>query len=628
MGKLIQAWKNLTATARTAFILIALFLLVGMGTLGSVQSVGSAVELNPDVTIVFQLDRTEEQNSLQQIYINVGTVYTEAGENASIRMRYANSTASFYSNGMGLFYVENVLPEQVEEGQTAKTAHKDALFQWIAPYDLSTRSNPLDLTSYVYYELSVTNCHLLINEVVFVADDGEVVPAKVDAVRTRGIEAEQVEGLIDAQSVPSISQSSFFRYGQEEVYSMMTIAEMYRGKSFAEGSTYRIDGVNGALGYSFLALSTAVFGMSPFGLRFFPMLASFGVLVLGYLLCKRLFADERASLAFVLLYILAGAPLSLGHLGTPLMIGAFFLVLSYFTAHTFYSRGLKRASVSAGGSLVASGLSAAAAICINGALAIPALGTVALFVLGMVRQHQAKKYRISKASVEEANTISSQFRYKDRLALTLFPAALLVGAFLLSLLALLPVYYPYVKAYDNAATPTLTLFELLWRSFTGGFIGTNAVSSSQSGWNYLYRLFTGNGEKYAVTLATFGTISGAFALAGILFAVVRLIKVLVMREKGKETRKLVRSLAIPLAGVGLSLIAAIFASQTVLFLAIAYACGYLLAGGALSVLGEKSTLAKVLFFVGLGLLLVQFFLLVPFVFSIPLPAAWQTALFF
>ncbi len=617
MKSIGQFWKKMSAYARAVLFLALAFLLVGMGTLGSFQSTGKAYELKKGAAIVYKLTKTEEQKSLKAVYCNFGTPYCGTEEFASVRLRYASQTGTTYSS-LGTAKLAHVNCN--EEG-----AQKDALFQWSQLFDLSKRT--LNLSSYIYFEISTVTCNLLINEIVFVADDGTVIAAEIDKDRSKEVSVSLAANTLDKQYLPKISQSSFFRYGEREVYAKMTLAEMWQGEQYGENNTYAIDKVNGGLGYSFLALSTLVFGNSPFGLRFFPMLASFGVLCVGYLLVKRLFASDRAGFLFVLLYTTCGASFSLGRLGTPLMLGIFFVILSYYAVHRFYAQGMKGARLRDGSPLLVAGLSSAAAIAVNSVLCVPVVATVGLFIAGMVRQRKAKAYYLAKTKETEKSAIQTQFSYKNRIAITLFTASLLMGGFLLCLLFLLPVYYPYVKVFDRASAPTLTLFALLGKSLAGGFVGSNPVLNGQSQWHYLYRLFTGGGEKYAVTLATFGGIGFLCSVAGALFAIVRLIVLVARKERGKEARRRVRTLALPLIAVAVCILPVIFVADKLTMLALMHISGMLLAvAGFESV--KEGRVKKVLFIVGICLLSVQLALLVPFVFSIPLPAAWQTALFF
>ncbi len=613
MANFTKWYQRFSVCARAFFFVALIFLLVGLGTAGSAQATGNAFELEKGAAVVVRLDKTASQSSLKQIYLNVGTIYNGVGNTATVKISRSTQGGSGYSS-LGDVKLDNLF-------STDESAQKGVSFNWLAPYDLSEKSSN-SLSSYKYFKLTAETCNLLVNEIVFVADDGSIVPAVIDKEYSENVNATLAASLLDAQAIPSLVQSSFFRYGQEEAYTLTTVMEMRAGKQFGKGNDYFIDVTYGALGTDILALGTLIFGVSPFGLRFFPTLASFGVLVLGYFFAKNLFKSDRAGLIFALLDALGSPFLTLGHLGTPLTLGLFFFTASLYAVYRFFDRGMKEASVKSAAHLLLGGLSGAAAICVNGVFAAFTVGTVGLFVAGMFRQRTAKAYRLSKAENEEAQAqILAEYRYKNRAAILVFAAAFAVGLMLISLLAFLPAYFAYVKAFDTPSAPTLSLIVLMWQTFAGAYGAGNPLSPAQSGWNPVYRLFTGVGESYAVTLHCVNAVAFVAAIASVIFAIVRLILVLAKKESGKQTRRLVRSLTVCLAGVALSVICTIFAAQKLLTLTLAYAFAFLLAGGALEQFASEKA-KKVVFIVGVCLLGACFLLAVPFVFSIPLPAAW------
>ncbi len=618
MSKIKRLWKKTSCFARAFVIIAALFLVFGLGTLGSTQGTGYSYELAKGDELVFKLTKGDNQTSIQQIYFNFGNVYAEAGETTVVRMQYLNSSDEWLSSTLGNFTLES----QTQENSSAQ---KDAAYNWIAPYEISATS--YNISSRQYYRLVTTKYNVLINEVVFVADDGTVIQAEIDRDKSVGIELSSAKATLDSQVIPSLAQSSFFRYGEEELSSVATVTEIRRGNQYVANSIYSVDDSYGAFGYDLITFGTLIFGMSPFGMRIFPMLASFGVLLLGYAIARRAFKSDKAGLVFAILYTLCGASLSLGHLGSPLMLGVFFLTLSLYFAYKFFSKGMKSANLRGALPVGFAGLSCAAALCVNSALLLPVLGTVGLFAAGMLRQRTAKLYYLQKAAnEEERRAVVAEYKYKNVAAILLFIVSLVVGALLITMLAVIPAYFAYVKAFDSALSPTQSVFSFIWQTIAGGFGSGASVLLGQTGWEYLFKVFEGTGTHYAVTLATFGGISGLCALAGVLFAVVRLITLFVRKETGKEARATVRSLVIPLVGVALSLVTAAFAAQKLLFIALAYLFGMILAGGALVKIKNKK-LQKILFIVGICLVVAQFVLLAPFVFSIPLPSAWQVALF-
>ena len=524
-------------------------------------------------------------------------------------------------------------------------------YTW-AVFDVtSIASKGWRVRDYHYYYLRVNHYSVRINEVLIVAENNDLpeeerVPVLLDAKlddasvirraegESKAEALERASAVLDSQHLPSLTSSSFDSFSEEEAYSLMTIREMRAGGSYVTGDTYLADTVYNALGTDILALGTLIFGMSPFGLRFFPFLAAFGVLVVGYLFVRDLSKSERAGFIFAALYALSAAFFAAGHLGTPLMLGVFFFTASVYFCHKFYAKGMKTADLKGASPVILSALFGALAICVNGVWTIPMLGVVALFAAGMVRQKKAKEYYLAKAeeapepveTAEEESVpalppkqrVEAEYRFKDRAAIASFTVVFLVGTLLLSLLAVIPAYLPYVRVFGDPAAP-MGVFAVAWKLFAGGFAGANATSYAQS-WA-LHTIFAGTGELYAVTVA------GAFtAIVAVVACIVALVWFLLSKkESGKNV---LRALVIAAAGLVLSLVCSFFGGGAFGFSLAALVFLFALGGFAGDkVLAEGGKAAKAVMWVLLALLILSFVLLIPFTFSVPLPAGLQTALF-
>lgn len=669
MRKTKRKWRNLSKYFR-AFLLIALaFLVVGLGTLGSGQSTGKSYELQyrqtadeKEPSVIYRLTppkgKTTSNVRLVEVYLNAGTVYSDKAS-ATVRLsRDYSATGSFSGKLDGV--IGNYFSAETDE-----KAVYDATFNWTAPFEIPEAG--YKLSSYSYYKITARTCDILVNEIVFVGVeyDGDeptgnkfVIPATVDEKsmvpyndekgETKEAALKKAEATIDRQKMPTLSQSSFFRYGEPEIETLATVAEIRAGGSYVAGNKYFGDTVYNSAGVSILALGTLVFGLSPFGLRFFPMLASFGILVVGYFFVKRLFKSEKAGLVFAALYTLCNLSFGLGHLGTPLAIGVFFLFASLAACYRFYAEGLK--NVKSGVALLAlSGICGALAICVNGAFVVPVAGIVALFAAGMVRQQKAKRYRLEKAIAEAeeeeitapdpvgeqpapvgegkkkvAETVS-EYRYKNTAAPFAFLGSLLLGVLVLSLVLALPASFALVKIYDNPAQPSLSIFTLAWKAFSGGF------TRSAGTWDLFATVFAGSGERYAVTGICVNAAAALAGLCAVAFAVYRIVRLYLMKERSRDDRAELRGIAIPLAGVVLSLVTAAFAGGGLAFVFSAYAFAFILAAGGLKKLSETgdggAKAAKIVTVVALVLLVLCFLLFAVFTFSVPLPASFMTKIF-
>ncbi len=658
--------RNLSGAMRAFLIVAAVFLVIGLGSAGAVQSTGRAFELPAQQegdavtpSVVLHVSAPEDYSGgtlyVKDVYLNVGAIYNEIGSTATLRLGRGTAGTSSFASYTDFVFANGY--EAVEEGQTA-SAIAGGQYNWVSASASSSNWSEAgySINSYSYYRLVARNANMLINEVVFVGVDHSLAEEEQTPVLLNvsvdensvlyDSETDSFSGsasltaaaaILDSQHIPTLAQTSFCRFGEEEVYSLRTISEMYAGGSFYSYNTFTGDRVYSALGSVLLAFGTLIFGISPFGLRFFPMLASFGVLVIGFCLVRRLFKSDRAGLMFALAYALSGVGLVYGHLGTPLMIGVFFLLAALYCAVLFLLNGMKGANVRSVMPVALSALFSAAAICVNGAFVVPVLGVVAVFIAGMVRQMRARRYHLDKAIAEAEQSedeggkeqvakVVSEYRYKNRTAVGCFAVLLIFGAFFLSLLGTLPMFFTYAKLYtDLAGGASSNFFLLMWNAFAGGFVGSNPVSASQSVWSIWYETFRGAGDMYAVTA------TGLFAalpavLIGVVGMVLALIRIVRYFRGGREKseRAFVRAAAILFGGLVLSLIAALFAQGGPVMIMLAYVFVFAFVGLAAAGRGEaRSNGEKAVTAVAITVAAIVFLLAAVFTFSIPLAASFM-----
>lgn len=652
-------WKSASKYFRAFLITALAFLVIGLGTLGSVMSTGDSFVLTSkqsgdekEPSLMFHImlpegldEDTDEYNLyVKKVLVNVGAVYAPAGEDTDIRIGRGTSPDLIYS----LTYPLTV-PSVYRAENGSDEALSNGPYNW-AVFDVtSVTEKGWRLRDYAYYCFFARSNSVRINEVVFVAENNDlpeeerkpvVLAAELDDAsiirraegETKEEALERASAVLDSQYLPTLSSSSFYCYSEEEAYSMMTIAEMRAGGSYVTGDTYLADTVYNALGTDILALGTLIFGMSPFGLRFFPFLAAFGVLVLGYFLVRDLSKSERAGFIFAVLYALSAAFFAAGHLGTPLMLGVFFFTASVYFCHKFYAKGMKTADFKGALPVILSALFGALAVCTNGVWVLPMLGVIALFVVGMVRQRKAKAYYLAKAeampeapaAAEETPVpspkehVEREYRRKDRAAIASFAVVFLIGSLVLSLLAVIPAYLPYVRVFGDPAAP-MGVFAVAWKLFAGGFTGVNVTSYAQS-WS-LHTIFAGTGELFAVTCA--GLLTAAVAAAA---SIVALVWFLVGKKQCEKPA--LRALVIAAVGLVLALVSSFFGGGSFGFTLTALIFLFAIGGFAGDqVLAEGGRAAKVAMWVIAVLLILSFVLLIPFTFSVPLPAGLQTALF-
>lgn len=669
MKKMFAKWKTLSCWLRAFFFVALAFLAVGLGTLGSVQSTGGSYELQYQTTedakapsVVFNVSVPKSvQDNLQgrsvrltQVYLNLGNIYSQdaavtlilTGSSSASGAAGNSTSSSTETTSRKIATIADPARAKMEEKWVAGGG-----FNWIAPFNMSdwyTSSFTSSRSNY-YIKLAVSTnsasstkkANVLINEVVFAGeiysgntatgervllnatiDSASQLPTLAGEEMTDAIK--RASALVDSQRIPSLAQSSYFRFGREEGAIMQNIAEMRRGGEYVERDVYYGDKTYNALGLDIAAFGTLIFGMSPFGVRFFSMLAAFGALVVGYSLVKRLTKSDRAAFFFGLLFALGSITMALAHVAMPMMVGVFALLLSFSLCHKFYAQGIRKAKPSAVMPLLLSGLAGAIAVCVHGAFLVPVLGVVALFVAGMLRQQKAKAYQLERAQAEDGDPVLqaqvlSEFRYKNVAAPVVFGVSLLLGIFLFSLLAMLPASYAYIKLF-YAPTSGVSIFTLCWKAFAAGFTGGSAAA-----WGPFVRTFVGTGDRFAVTAAAVNPVALIAAVCGILFSVIRIVKIVLAAKQGlqKEGRAALRAAVIPLVLFLLSLVLTFFAGDSVAFVLLAYIAAFM--AGAIelhALLGEGGKGSKAAIAVFITLLAVGFALLAVFTFSIPLPASF------
>ena len=690
-----QSKKKSLAT-RIILIVALVFLVIGMSTLGSFYSAGDAYELKTQgnsaetPTVIFRLTNpstTDEHGHsatqylrLKHIYVNIGAAYIAEGETTTIRAEVAASTTGSVSNSRRFDYTFGNFVSATDEAQEDGEEYPNVYYSWqdMVPAD----SDGWSISSYRYVRLTARDANVLLNEVVFVGEvmassasnaegTGEIVviPATIESAtplmgETEEEAAARAAALLDSQVMPSLNSFRMNKLSDEETLSMMTIREMYTGAEYGEGNIYTGERVYGSVGEEILALGTLIFGMSPFGLRFFPMLAAAGALVCGAFLARRIAKKDAAGIIFAVLFALACAPLALGGLGTPLMIGVFFFLLSVNSCHYFYANGMRTEKFASALPLLVSGLAGALAILTHGAYLVPMVGVVALFACGMVRMRRARRVYLDKAIAEveaeetapaepaeapapsapapeedarpalsparrKVAAVAAEYRNKTSIALVTFLGALVVGAFVLGLILATPMYFTWLKLIDNPASPSMNIIALAATAFAGGFTGVNPGGMGSSAWNVVYSISHVNGEAYS---ALYASVINFAALIAVLFAVVSAVVHLVMlcrtKEWGREERAAIRGIVVPAVGIILALVTAIFAKDAVQFVLLAYIFAFVLAAAEAVKLMQtsKAKLVRILCWVELALLVVMFVLLFVFTTGLPVASGLLTAI--
>lgn len=693
-----QKTKNKSIATRVILIIALIFLVIGMSTLGSFYSAGDAYELKTQgnseetPTVVFRLSNpttTDEHGHsstqyvrLRHVYVNIGAAYIKEGGTATLRAEIASSTTGTVASSRRLDYTFGNFvsaTQETEESPEDLTEYADNIYyswQDMVPQD----SDGWSVSTYRYVRLTSRTANVLVNEVVFMGEimesststegTGEmvVIPATIESAtplvgETEEEAAVRAAALLDSQTVPQLNSFRMNKLSDEETLSMMTVREMYTGAEYGTGNAYTGERVYGSVGEEFLALGTLIFGMSPFGLRFFPMLAAAGALLCGAFLARRVAKNDWAGVIFAALFLLACAPLALGGLGTPLMIGVFFFLLSVNCCHYFYANGMQTEKFASAIPLLVSGLAGALAILTHGAYIVPMIAVAALFACGIVRLRRARRFYLDKAIAEveaeetgaaehtpaepvssaseesaqpalspakrKVAAVAAEYRSKTAIAAITFLGALVVGAFVLGLIFATPMYFTWLKLYDNPASPSMNIIALAATAFSGGFTGVNPGGMGSNAWNVVYAISRVDGASYSALYASVINFAALIAVAfAIVSAVAHLILLCRKKEWGKEERAALRSIAVPVVGIVVALITAIFAADAVQFVLLAYLFAFVLAASEAVGLMQtsKGKLVRILCWTELGLLIVMFILLFVFTTGLPVASGLLTAI--
>lgn len=570
-SKIKALWTNASKFARAAFLVVLVFLIAGLCTIGSVSSTGRAYRAFPEQEAVFYLDY-QGGNRLDEIWINVGSVYTEIGEDATLTMNYAtvpSSSASSISwtgtSRLGDFVFGNIY-------SASGDGFSGANYNWVRVADLANEEAGTSAPSTSYSLIRIrTEEEMLINEVAFIDTEGNRIPAYVtvedvseaygnwssrtalrDAIRNN---PDDLVYASDSRFMPRQGDSVRSRFTEDEMYSLMQIDNVFLGGQVFEGSVYNIDSDSGPLSVLILSLGVLIFGVSPFGLRFMPLLFTAALVALAYFFGKDVFKSDAFGLLFAALFASGGLALTVGRLGLSLSVSAFFVVLSFFFMYKFYARGVSsERPVHTGLSVLFSGLAFAFAFAVDPKMLFAGLAVLALFILGAVRHHRAVAYekRKLRKAMSDANAVAeteaemqenldryerdeaaltAESGYRTKLIYAFFFVSFIVGTVLAVMLSSLASYYSYVRFYEaDPENPALGVLNLIGRAvadcFTVGNMTSYTAANASNAFGWLIGLkgatllSASEGNRYLALNVQMNPLMTLTALLGLLFMTV------------------------------------------------------------------------------------------------------------
>ncbi len=385
-------------------------------------------------TVIFKNKKSNQKIDRIWLYLTAGD-FSSGEENVNVYLHYSYSeNGTYYATSAKELSVEN---------------QPSAFGKWYVMENLSISS------SYTYYELG-TNDVIKIGEVIFVTDGGE--KASVEIVNagfatnfntksnythlsSYGNEekANKANKLIDEQSKFNLANAKtvdgklVYETADSEKYLESEFSLLTSVINFAENGGNYVDSSFGTFGYQLIALSTLIFGTNVFALRILPMLFSLATVVLVYFMAKLLFKKDTYGLLASFITVLFGYLLALSNKATIEPIFTFFILLTLYFAFKFYVRGVSdNDSVKGYTNLAFCGAFFALSLVTSARALVMLIPVSAVFVMGLVRQYKAYKYKLSHLTDAQSVKVCKE-NYKRKLTLSI--TCFVSSAILFSLLS-------------------------------------------------------------------------------------------------------------------------------------------------------------------------------------------------
>ena len=618
-----QTIASFSKFAKAAFFVVLAFFVIGACTIGGFDAPGKAYRAVPDTaestdTVVFYLDY-QDGKGLDEIWINIGSVYTEVGSDTTVTFNYA-SVPSTSASTIGWSSVNRIGSKTF--GNIYSSGGKGitgANYNWVRFADLENAENKTTALSTSYRLIKMeAGAEMLVNEVVFVDAAGKIIPAYVTTEEAKAaygsgwdsrpalgdafrVNPKDAVNLLDSQHSVRKGDSTYSNFTQDEAYSLMQIDNIFLGRQFYEGSVYEIDADSGPLSSLFMSLGVLVFGKSPFGLRIVPLLFATALVALAYFFGKELFGSDAFGLLFAGLFAAGGIALTVGRLGLSFAMTAFCVLLSYYCMYKFCAKGISADHpVKTALTVLFSGIAFAFAFALDAKAVIAAAGVVVLFIVGAVRQHRAQaaeeralREEMSESNLkapseevmkeniavyeEQSSALAAQSAYKNKLAYLFFFASFVLATVIVTLLSSLASYFSYVKFYEaNPEKPVLGIFTIVWYALRDCFTVSNVTSytsanaSNAFGWLIGLKgatLFSATeGSGYLALNAQMNTAVMLTALVGFLFMTVYAILYLATGGKNgayatENSPRILRAYAVFALGLVTSLLSYAFSAN-------------------------------------------------------------------
>lgn len=543
-------------------VLLAVFFLVGALTCGSFKGSGDSLLIRggSDYVAVFEVNG-QSSAKIKSVYLNVGAIYAEEGENLTITVKRTSRKSSKPSITFGEATKIGNLYSKTGEGVGSH------LYNWLEITSEDAKSVGL---------LSVNaDKSFRLNEIVCVDEEGEPVILTPNRAQTTGYAnpLETLDAALDAQDSFTASKNAKYNFTAEEGYAMTAVDNLLLGKSYVDGAKYNLDGRFNLLAAVLYAPAVMIFGPCTGALRLTSLVFATLALMMGYLLAKLLFKNAKSGFIFTLFLSLSALTATAGKLGAPYAPILFGLVASAYFMLRFFSFGISdEHPVKSALTVLWSGLFSALALAIDLTSVFAVAGIVVLFFFGVRRQNAARLFALEKlgeeASEEDVARTQAIYDYKRKVSYGLALLSFVVGTFALILLSSIVGYNALVRAYDDPASPKLGFMTLLGKSLATAwgnnitqFTAANALNPFALLIPYksstLYATLE-TGGKTAVLAAFVNPVLSVLALFSFAFCTYSFVKTIVKKDDSKSGKRIARNYVFILSATVLAFLQAAF----------------------------------------------------------------------
>ena len=499
----------------TAFIvMLVVFFTVSVFTLGTTKHTGKSTHYEAGTTIYYDI-AVASTDAVDAVYINIGAIHAPVDEEVSITVKYSKySTGTSFSRFGEVVKIHNLTQNQ---NYNWICVAKDQAKKGLSRLSFSADS-ALELGEIVCYNAS-----------------GKLLKLTMSP-STKDYATAEVNKSLDAQENFATGVSSYYNFNNDEATMLASLDNVRRGNDYATDGVYTLASEYNYLANLIIIPSVAMFGASPFALRFPSLIATTVMLIVAFLFFKQLLKNQKTAFIATLFSCVVGG--FVARTGGAYACVACALLLSAYFGYKFFAKGIRSKAVVKGSlNIFYSGLFSALALAMDSAAIFPIIGVGAILAFGWRRQKLA--YQIELASgKDDERKVKADYERKNRIS-ACFAIISFFAVYFITMIVSTVICYPAIARSYSA---DIGFGSAMWKGISQSFIGGNALST------------TGVGSIFAWFLAVtslktslwyfFFSVAGFISLATLVTVVVRAY---IQKQNGKDDLRL-RRIAITLIG--------------------------------------------------------------------------------